>query len=72
MNYTNFKGKKLSKLGFGTLRLPEKRKGELDFGQIQQMVDCAMEGGVNYFDTAYSYGNEQAEKALGQALSRCV
>ncbi|MFR7991171.1 MAG: aldo/keto reductase [Anaerovoracaceae bacterium] len=69
MNYTNFKGKKLSKLGFGTLRLPEKRKGELDFGQIQQMVDCAMEGGVNYFDTAYSYGNEQAEKALGQALS---
>ncbi len=70
MQYTEFKGKKLSRLGLGTLRLPEKEDGNLSIEEVSRMVDCAIEGGINYFDTAYSYGGEQAEQALGLALSR--
>ena len=70
MQYTEFKGKKLSRLGLGTLRLPEKEDGNLSIEEVIRMVDCAIEGGINYFDTAYSYGGEQAEQALGLALSR--
>lgn len=70
MEYSDFKGKKLSKLGFGTLRLPEEKDGGLDFGLVGDMVDLAMEKGVNYYDTAYSYGGGQAETAVGRALAR--
>ncbi|MFR1343457.1 MAG: aldo/keto reductase [Anaerovoracaceae bacterium] len=71
MRYSNFKEKKLSKMGFGTLRLPLNIEGtEPDYIAIEKMVDIALGGGINYFDTGYSYAKEKAEVALGKALKR--
>lgn len=48
---------KMPKLGFGLMRLPEK-DGELDLEQLCKMVDAYMASGMNYFDTAYMYAEE--------------
>lgn len=55
MLYTEFQGEKLSMLGFGAMRLPTLENGSIDEKQVDEMVKCALEGGVNYFDTAYPY-----------------
>lgn len=71
MKQVNFKGEKLSKMGFGTLRLPLDQTGKSpDYEKIEKMVDLAIRGGVNYFDTGYSYALEKAEIALGRALKK--
>ena len=70
MIYSDFQGKKLSLLGFGAMRLPVDEEQRIDEAQVQQMVDMAIAGGVNYFDTAYPYHNGQSERVLGRALSR--
>ena len=51
---------KISKLGFGFMRLPRKGDG-FDTEQISQMTDAYLESGGNYFDTAFVYrGSEEA------------
>ena len=58
MIYSDFKGLKLSLLGFGTMRLPLLPGGEdkdVDEAEVQRMTDYAIEHGVNYFDTAHPY-----------------
>ena len=70
MKYSSFHGEKISRLGFGTLRLPERKDGRLDYEKIEKMVDAALKAGINYFDTAYSYGGGEAERAVGKALRR--
>ena len=70
MIYSDFHGEKLSLLGFGAMRLPVDAQQRVDEAQVQQMVDMAIAGGVNYFDTAYPYHAGQSERVLGRALSR--
>ena len=41
MNYTEFKDKKISRLGFGTMRLPMDDQGKIDYAAGQEMVDYA-------------------------------
>ena len=59
MIYSDFKGIRLSKLGMGNMRLPSigggKGNSPLDFAESAKMIDAALKGGVNYFDTAYVY-----------------
>lgn len=69
MIYSDFLDKKLSLLGFGAMRLPEK-DGQIDVAQVEQMVACALESGVNYFDTAYLYHSGMSERVLGKVLSK--
>lgn len=69
MLYYNFKGENLSKLGFGGMRLPV-TDGVIDQEKLQEMVDYAMEQGVNYFDTSYAYHNGTSEGALCAALRK--
>lgn len=69
MIYRNFQDKRLSLLGFGTMRLPTCADGSIDEAQVQAMTDCAMAHGVNYFDTAYPYHDGKSEVAIGKALS---
>ena len=69
MIYTDFKGKKLSQLGFGTMRLPTLH-GEIDEAQTTQMVQYAMEQGVNYFDTAVPYHDGLSEVVIGRILNQ--
>lgn len=40
----------------------------LDQGTIDAVVGKALEGGINWFDTAEGYGNGQSELTLGTAL----
>jgi aryl-alcohol dehydrogenase-like predicted oxidoreductase len=40
----------------------------IDADQTKQVVDAALEAGINYFDTAESYGQGQSEEFLGRAL----
>ena len=57
-------GKQVSLLGFGMMRLPN------DQDEVNQLVDYAIEHGVNYFDTAPMYMGGQSEVLTGNALSR--
>lgn len=70
-------GEKVSILGYGCMRWPE-LKGEkgkdeafaLDQERINQLVDYALEHGVNYFDTSPAYCRGYSESATGIALKR--
>ena len=72
MIYTDFQGKKLSMLGFGTMRLPllSRNSGDVDEEQVFRMVRYASEHGVNYYDTAYPYHNSMSELIVGKALKQ--
>ncbi len=58
----------LSILGFGCMRLPVTKDHHVDEPQATKMLRYAMEGGVNYIDTAYPYHNGESELFLGRAL----
>ena len=72
MLYRDFQGLSLSRLGFGAMRLPcvGGSDAEPDQAAVDQMVDYALEQGVNYFDTAWGYHGGQSEVVLGRALAR--
>ncbi len=68
MIFMDFQGKKLSQLGFGTMRLPQNADGSIDEAQVAQMTDLALKSGVNYFDTAYPYHGGLSEVVMGKVL----
>ena len=48
MIYKNFKGKKLSQLGFGCMRFAsDPATGEIDQAKVNAMFDLAIREGVN-------------------------
>ena len=68
MNYKEDRcGNKLSVLGYGCMRFP-KKAGRIDMKSAEKQVLAAVEGGVNYFDTAYIYPG--SEGALGEILHK--
>ena len=69
MIYTEFRGLKLSRLGFGTMRLPKCPDGSIDEQATKIMVEDALASGVNYFDTAYAYLDGMSEIVIGKLLS---
>ena len=61
------KGRDLSLLGYGCMRFT--RKGNaIDLDKAEREVTAAIEGGVNYLDTAYIYPGNEA--AVGEILRR--
>lgn len=70
MQYTQFKDLQISRLGFGMMRLPQNPDGSIDEKLVDQMVDFAIQNGVNYFDTAYPYHGGKSELVAGRALNR--
>ena len=72
MIYRTFQDIRLSNLGMGTMRLPVLNgdDGKIDEERTFRMVDAAMAGGVNYYDTAWGYHEGQSELVLGKALAR--
>ena len=61
----------MKKLGFGTMRLPltdPEDVKSIDYDQMCRMVDCFLEQGFVYFDTAYPYHDEQSEGAVKRCL----
>ncbi|MBP3894435.1 MAG: aldo/keto reductase [Atopobiaceae bacterium] len=63
---SDYLGHDTPKLGFGLMRLPHLEDGSIDVPQVCDMVDCFLDAGLTYFDTAYVYtGSEEAtRKAL--------
>jgi predicted aldo/keto reductase-like oxidoreductase len=65
----------VSLLGFGCMRLPtvaepdpDSPVGKIDYAKAVEMVRYAVDHGVDYIDTAYSYHDEKSEVFLGLAL----
>ena len=70
MMYNEACGEKLSRLGFGCMRLPQTTDKAIDEQELQRMVDYAIAHGVNYFDTAWPYHGGHSEIAIGKALAK--
>ena len=63
---------RVSALGFGCMRFPGKKINEewiWDEELACQMIRRAIDLGVNYVDTAYTYSDSQNERIVGQALA---
>jgi predicted aldo/keto reductase-like oxidoreductase len=63
----------MKKLGFGLMRLPllnADNRSEIDIETMKKMVDCFIERGFTYFDTAYPYHDGKSEEAMREALVR--
>ena len=79
MQYRKF-GKldwKVSALGFGAMRLPVQDddkniphlfNSNIDGAQTKQMIQYAVDNGVNYLDTAYPYHAGKSEVIVGEVL----
>ena len=61
---------KTKKLGFGLMRLPQlsAETTDIDYEQLNQMVDVYLEAGFDYFDTSYAYHNGESEVAIRKCL----
>ena len=73
MEYTTFgnTGYKVSKLGFGAMRLPMvelNNKKDVDYDRAIAMMQRAYDLGVNYVDTAPYYCDALSEVAVGRSL----
>lgn len=73
MNYTLYgnSGVKVSRLGFGCMRLPMRpaeEKPQVDEDAAVEMLRRGIDLGINYFDSGYIYCGGQSERVLGLAL----
>ncbi|MFQ8846727.1 MAG: aldo/keto reductase, partial [Clostridia bacterium] len=70
MQYRTFKkiNEKTSLLGMGCMRLPVDSNDTVKEEETIRIIRDAIDGGVNYVDTAFMYHNGQSEKILGKAL----
>lgn len=73
MRYVPFgsHGFPVSRLGFGTMRLPTRKEGEqekIDRPAAISLIRRGIDGGITYVDTAYGYHNGESEVVTGLAL----
>jgi len=62
-------GIKVSELGFGTWGLGGNSYGPVDDTLSTEVLRCAYDSGVTFYDTSDVYGNGHSEEVLGAALS---
>ena len=70
MIYKQFQDVRLSALGFGCMRLPtvDGNDSNVDETEAARLIARAMEGGVNYYDTAWGYHGGNSELVMGRIL----
>ncbi len=71
MRYTTLgrTGLKVSRLGFGCMRLPMNAEGRVERSLAIPMLRRAVDLGVTYFDTAIGYCNGDSQRVLGEAMA---
>ncbi len=60
----------VSELGFGCWQLGGKGWGSYSLRDVVSAIECAVQRGVNLFDTAPVYGFGRSEEILGKTLAR--
>ncbi len=67
-----FHDEKLSALGFGCMRLPtlDGKDADINEAEAARLIARAMEGGVNYYDTAWGYHGGNSETVMGRILKQ--
>ena len=70
MKYRKFRclDRETSLLGMGAMRFPAKEDGSVDVEASIQLLRSAVDKGVNYIDTAYSYYGGDSERIIGEAM----
>jgi predicted aldo/keto reductase-like oxidoreductase len=63
-------GDEISILGYGAMRLPQLKNGEIDEIRAEKHIRYAISKGVNYIDTAKIYHGGKSEAFLGKILSK--
>jgi predicted aldo/keto reductase-like oxidoreductase len=61
-------GWEVSALGFGAMRLPLDENHRLMEEEAIRMIRYAIDHGVNYIDTGYTYHGGRSEEIIGRAL----
>lgn len=59
-----------SLLGFGCMRFPLDKDGNIDEVKAERMIDKAITSGVTYIDTAFPYHNGDSEPFVGKVLKK--
>jgi|MTBAKSStandDraft_2_1061841.scaffolds.fasta_scaffold02340_15 aryl-alcohol dehydrogenase-like predicted oxidoreductase len=67
MRYREHQGERFSEIGMGCYGLSG-AYGTVDINEYKKTLDCAIENGVTYFDTAQGYGS--AEEVLGEVAGK--
>ena len=63
-------GNEIGLLGYGNMRWPKDEDGNIIQEDVNEMVDLALEHGVNYFDSSPVYHSGNSESATAAALAR--
>ena len=67
MQYRKFRSveKEISLLGLGVMRLPRLENGKADEETGIDLIRYAVDHGVNYIDTGYTYHGGDSERIIG-------
>ena len=70
MKYFDYKGEKISRLGFGCMRFKtlDDDNGKIDKETSSKIILEAIDKGLTYIDTAYPYHEKMSEKFVGEFL----
>lgn len=70
MKYFDYKGQKISRLGFGCMRFQtiDGDNSKIDKDQSAKILKEAIENGLTYIDTAYPYHEKMSEFFVGEFL----
>ena len=70
MKYFDYKGEKISRLGFGCMRFKtlDADNGKIDKERSSKIILEAIDKGLTYIDTAYPYHDGMSEKFVGEFL----
>ena len=62
---------KISKISLGCMSFGSKAEWMIELAEAKPIIDCALDLGITFFDTANAYSNGRSEEILGELLKDC-